>query len=80
MALHSLYCADVLLRNCSLTHYRNDIVTKTLLAQMASANQIVIFTPPAHRVVLNSLANRPINCHTHTHRVGTKQQITDQSV
>jgi len=27
MALHSLYCADVPLRNCSLTHY---IMKKTL--------------------------------------------------
>jgi len=28
MALHSLYCADVPLRNCSLTHSINPWITK----------------------------------------------------
>jgi len=30
MALHSLYCADVPLRNCSLTHSRSHRVIKSI--------------------------------------------------
>jgi len=32
MALHSLYCADVPLRNCSLTHSRSHRVIKSIVS------------------------------------------------
>jgi len=33
MALHSLYCADVPLRNCSLTHYWKTFYIRTELLE-----------------------------------------------
>jgi len=42
MALHSLYCADVLLRNCSLTHSLLSIVL--LLA--VNRNDYIILKNP----------------------------------
>jgi len=36
MALHSLYCADVPLRNCSLTHLEQAGVNRSLLANVKS--------------------------------------------
>jgi len=40
MALHSLYCADVPLRNCSLTHVAHVRLNQALLLQQHSSTAV----------------------------------------